>query len=545
MFRLAALFALAFTFSQIGASQTPEELFARELTGEITAALEAGDSDEVLALTNAYKELGILVPGTIHIAEAQAHLIGNNLHAAQKAYELALTDSGLSTVERVRAKELLRKITGTLDAEREREEALRAQSQRLLAFALDQPDRLIEESSAEELTDLIEGLGPTQRKELWKVLNRVGWSENSRFYSPNLSSAPDLSIYKYARSTGNFRYHRSSRLQQKLICVEDFATLARFADLVLADDKSRLNTWFRYPAFLPNECWSNYSQLLRHLEIDPSQPIHDSNLPSLMQYEFGGTYIEKVLGRVEIGTSPAAFMFFDVLTEWGYRPPAGRVDFQLRDCDTFTGACVTSSYVYIEQDSLPLQLLAKAMGPHPNLFQADTPSYQEIIEDYRSLIRVQERLYPGVLSRIKFAGCHKWNTRLSMNVLFWRAAQLEGASVADQLPQGCYLGSFKYPTRKYKGRSISRVIATDASMPKYAALMAAGNSEEYNSIVADLLIDAQVDLSVSWYSPIRFPLLYAAQTGQCGVYQKLKAAGAKDFGGQARRTIRKLDKTCK
>ena len=108
-------------------AQSDEERYARQLSEEIATALEDGDTGEVLALVSAYERLGIKVPGEVFIAKGHAHLLDENLEEALAAYKKALADSSLSSLDRVKTEEAVRKISETLAAEAERKERLRQQ----------------------------------------------------------------------------------------------------------------------------------------------------------------------------------------------------------------------------------------------------------------------------------------------------------------------------------------------------------------------------------------------------------------------------------
>ena len=529
-------------------AQTKEEAYARELTGEITAALEAGDAAEVLALVSAYERLGIKVPGEVLIAKGQAYLIEDNLPAAQTAYKKALADPGLDAVDRVRSQEMVRKIDGTLAAVAERKASLKRLAEAKLASALENPARLVREASLDELSDLFEGLSVKQSNELWDQLNSM--NDNSA-----ISGDVFLWSYRDERSSdvglkrnfaGNRFLFNTARLQFKVFCETERDARERFYSTVLAIPggglSERLKLWLRYPAVLPSECWYSWNELMTQFSIPPEYLIHHDakDAPSM---KFVGQYIgyiyplaiARIDGQVQVGSSPAAFMFRDYLNDQGYSDSKTSGAFSA----AYTNDNLTTRYqarARFSGTSSSLQLFSVFAGPHSEMFQAREPDYRTILEDYGQVIRDFAEHSPQSLERLKLMPCSR-NGREVPNILFWRAIQLEGYTVSKMIPAGCFLGT--YDVYGYQGKS------TFAGLPKLAHMLSPDHSEAFNDIIADFLIESGIGLSVSWENREKFPLLYAAETGQCSIYQKLKAAGAQDFGNRARRVIRKIDRGCK
>lgn len=558
------LLAFAFICSTplIAEAQTKEEAYARELTGEITAALEAGDAAEVLALVSAYERLGIKVPGEVLIAKGQAYLIEDNLPAAQTAYKKALADPGLDAVDRVRSQEMVRKIDGTLAAVAERKASLKRLAEAKLASALENPARLVREASLDELSDLFEGLSVKQSNELWDQLNSINDdpARSADVFRWSYRDERSSDVQFKRNFAGNRFLFNTARLQFKVFCETERDARERFYSTVLAIPggglSERLKLWLRYPAVLPSECWYSWNELMVQLSIPPEYLIHHDakDAPSM---KFVGQYIgyiyhplaiARIDGQVQVGSSPAAFMFRDYLNDQGYSDSKTSGAFSA----AYTNDDFTTRYqarARFSGTSSSLQLFSVFAGPHSEMFQAREPDYLTILEDYGRVIRDFAEHNPQSLERLKLMPCSR-NGREVPNILFWRAIQLEGYKVSKMIPADCFLGTYDFYERinnfqNGQLRGLKTVKRTYAGLPKLSRMLSPDHSEAFNDIIADFLIESGIGLSVSWENREKFPLLYAAETGQCSIYQKLKAAGAQDFGNRARRVIRKIDRGCK
>ena len=136
IFRPISLLAFVIgVFILAASAQTTKEQEARRLTGEIVSALESDDPDGALQAIAAYEDLGIQTPGLVLLAKGHAWLLKEDLPRALTAYEIALKASDLTSLDRVKTEEAVRKLKPVIASEQEADAARDAHIDELLTQA--------------------------------------------------------------------------------------------------------------------------------------------------------------------------------------------------------------------------------------------------------------------------------------------------------------------------------------------------------------------------------------------------------------------------
>lgn len=561
--RYFTLFVLMSVFLFSASAQTAEELYAEELTEEIAAAISGNDPDEALALISAYRRLGIKVPPILDIAEGDAHLLQDELPKALAAYNSALSSTGLSSLERVQTEEKIRQITPIIEERNKITVAQKRRSEQQLSMLADEYDQFLSEATLFDIVDFLGGADADAKELFWNLQfdrQRVDTSKHE-VHREGLIYARN-SIYS-TRSETLSEVARTARLQNTVMCSSDVAAQQKFFELMFSDVRGRPTDWMILPAMLPRGCWEGWERLLDYLDFDAENWSltlgENERLPSRWGL---GIYN----GVLDLAALPSSFMFseflgrndalksnaeikYDIafqvpasLPAWGGNRPGTR---EFNHADAIRGGAVALHFV-ANGHLIPTSLV----NVRPDATnKPENEIYTETIDEYSAVITVYSEHFDGHVADLKYGPCNLNAISQLDNLLFWRAVQLSGERVFDNISNGCTF-SRKERGVEYVNDNFKMAVRTvpSPSILGPSREFSGENSPLLNAMIVDFLIYEQVNWDYTWtYSrDLEFPLLKAAETGQCVLFRRLRDdLGAKDYRRRARKTIRSLDSTCR